>query len=164
MVCCVTGHRSIGFPFPREDTCEAYVQYLHTLDHLLDDLIQNGYVHFITGMAEGADLDFARAVIRKKKNHSQIKLEAALPYPVRTTGKATGTAAERLSVLLLCDQVSEVSSHYHSGCMQKRNMYMVDRADLVLAIWNGEEKGGTWNTIRYARKKEKALQYSMLNE
>ena len=48
--------------------------------------------------------------------------------------------------------------------MQKRNMYMVDRADLVLAIWNGEEKGGTWNTIRYARKKEKALQYSMLNE
>lgn len=39
---------------------------------------------------------------------------------------------------------------------------MVDHSLLVLAIWNGMEKGGTWNTIRYARQKEKAIQYIRL--
>ncbi len=34
--------------------------------------------------------------------------------------------------------------------MQVRNEYMVDRADLVLALWNGTP-GGTGNCVRYAR-------------
>ena len=42
--------------------------------------------------------------------------------------------------------------------MQKRNEYMVDNSDKVFAFWNGEEKGGTWNTIQYARKKGKDLE------
>ena len=41
---------------------------------------------------------------------------------------------------------------------------MVDRSDLVLAVWNGKEQGGTWNTIRYARLKGKEIRYIMLNE
>ena len=48
--------------------------------------------------------------------------------------------------------------------MQLRNQYMVDNSDLVLAIWNGKESGGTWNTIKYARKQGKKIQYLMLND
>ena len=40
---------------------------------------------------------------------------------------------------------------------------MVDRSDLVFAIWNGKEEGGTWDTIKYARSKGKEIRYLMLD-
>ena len=41
--------------------------------------------------------------------------------------------------------------------MLVRNDYMVDHSDLVLAIWNGEQSGGTWHTIQYAKTKGKQV-------
>ena len=35
---------------------------------------------------------------------------------------------------------------------------MVDKADKVIAFWNGEEHGGTWNTIQYAKKRGKEIE------
>ena len=36
---------------------------------------------------------------------------------------------------------------------------MVDAADIVLAVWDGKEWGGTWNTIKYAKDKGKEIRY-----
>jgi uncharacterized phage-like protein YoqJ len=36
--------------------------------------------------------------------------------------------------------------------MQRRNEWMVDRADKLVALWDGSW-GGTFNCIEYARKK-----------
>ncbi len=159
MICCVTGHRPEGFPFSRSEADPGYVEYMETLSKTIEDLIRNGYDHFVTGMAEGADLDFARLVLRHKEKYPHILLEAALPYPSRSAKYIRETTKERASILEQCDLAQEVSPAYHRGCMQKRNVYMVDKADMVLAIWNGTEKGGTWNTIRYARQKGRNIQY-----
>ena len=43
-----------------------------------------------------------------------------------------------------------------SDCMDKRNRYMVDHADYILAVWNGCPSG-TGNTVRYAHKKGKTV-------
>ncbi len=40
---------------------------------------------------------------------------------------------------------------YKPWLMQKRNEYMVDLADKVIAVWDGS-KGGTGNCVRYAKK------------
>ena len=40
---------------------------------------------------------------------------------------------------------------YKPWLMQKRNEYMVDLADKVIAVWDGS-KGGTGNCVRYAEK------------
>jgi uncharacterized phage-like protein YoqJ len=41
--------------------------------------------------------------------------------------------------------------------MQVRNEYMVDHADVVIAIWNGNQHGGTFNAVSYARQKHKPV-------
>ena len=40
--------------------------------------------------------------------------------------------------------------------MQKRNEYMVDNSDYVIAVWNGKPSG-TENTVKYANKKNKVV-------
>ncbi len=166
MVCCVTGHRPKGFPFSRDEDDLANVEYEEVLRQSIVKLVHQGYFDFVAGMAEGADMDFAETVlfVKNSMEYDCITMEAALPCPVSMPQKPTVFHYRRDAVLKACDRVTAVSPCYHKGCMQKRNQYMVDKADLVLAIWNGECSGGTWGTIKYARKRNKPILYIMLKK
>ena len=50
------------------------------------------------------------------------------------------------------DLVKEINDHYFAGCYQVRNEWMVDRSNLVIAVFNGQ-KSGTKNTVDYAKRK-----------
>ena len=50
------------------------------------------------------------------------------------------------------DLVKYVCEHYHRGCYQIRNEWMVDRSARLIAAYTGE-KGGTKNTVDYAARK-----------
>ena len=56
------------------------------------------------------------------------------------------------SILEQADEVVYVSREYSKDCMLKRNRYLVDHAACLLAVYNGEWRGGTAMTVRYARK------------
>lgn len=164
MICCVTGHRPKGFSFPRDLNNFTYENYYNYLYNKVKNLIFEGYDYFISGMADGADIDFASIVLILKNEGYPIMLEAALPYPPHSSIKKGSKYKEELQILLTkCDCKTIVSPYYFKGCMQKRNRYMVDKSDLVLAIWNGKEEGGTWDTIKYALSKNKPIQYIMLD-
>lgn len=156
MICCITGHRPERFPFKRNEDTKAFVAYQERLLNVVQNLIDDGYNHFISGMAEGADIDFVYAVL-KLRTEETITLEAALPCPYST--KKTTDKSRLLNII---DKITIVSDHYYKGCMQKRNKYMVDQSDLVIAVWDGKTVGGTWNTIKYAKSKEKQVIYIML--
>ncbi len=173
MICCVTGHRPKGFPFkynaadpfiddPRE--CFLFSEYKEMLEKEVESLVNEGYTHFITGMADGADLDFAECVMRNRIYHENIILEADMPYPTDVKKLMDGNKVRKSHILSNVNLIHNVSNRYYNGCMQKRNRYMVDRSDLVFAIWNGEEKGGTWDTIQYARKQNKPIRFLMLSD
>lgn len=38
------------------------------------------------------------------------------------------------------------------GCMARRNRYMVDRACRIIAVYDGEPRGGTAQTLAYAMR------------
>ena len=164
MICCVTGHRPVGFPFPRNEDSDSYYFYLQRLQNEILSLINQGCLHFITGMAEGADLDFAQTVIMLQDIYPGIVLEAAYPYPPTPVKVWTTYQKDREYVAEHSNLKYMVSDHYYKGCMQKRNRYMVDKADIVLAIWNGEKSGGTWGTIKYAQAHGKTIRYIMLTD
>ena len=45
---------------------------------------------------------------------------------------------------------------YTPDCLRKRNRYMVDHADIVLAVWNGSPSG-TGQTVWFAQNSRKPV-------
>ena len=123
----------------------------------IDELIGLGYLHFISGGALGVDQDFAEAVLQAKKIYAPITLEIAVPCRAQAKRWTVPEQLRYCSILDRADKVTILSEQYSSTCMLKRNEYMVDKSDLVLAYWNGEESGGTWYTVNYAKQKHKDL-------
>lgn len=62
-------------------------------------------------------------------------------------------AVEGYMIQSLMDNGIRIGS-YHPAKMQKRNEYMVDHTDVLIALWDKDivNKSGTYNCIKYARK------------
>lgn len=55
-------------------------------------------------------------------------------------------------------QVKGATVGEHSNYkLMKRNMFMVDNANLVISFWDGKSRGGTRNCVEYALKKGKQV-------
>lgn len=99
MVCCVTGNRPHKFPFERKKGIPEFDIYNAKIYDEIELLIKEGYDEFISGMAEGADLDFAKYVLLHRKNGSYISFEAALPYPMKQPKSKFGYNTEKIALL-----------------------------------------------------------------
>ena len=116
-----------------------------------EKLILAGAKHFISGMALGADICAALAVLELRAKYPEITLECALPCETQAEKWSERTRDLYFSIIECCDKETLVSKRYSSDCMKKRNRYMVDRSDCVLAFWNGS-RSGTGSTVAYALK------------
>lgn len=60
----------------------------------------------------------------------------------------------RIRYRLFLDRASEIvlvnEGEYEAWKMLKRDDYMVDNSDSVLALWSGIQHGGTFHTVQYA--------------
>ena len=56
------------------------------------------------------------------------------------------------SILDRADSIVYVSRTYYKNCMLDRNRFLVNHAAALLAVYNGERRGGTAATLRYAQK------------
>ena len=108
-------------------------------------------------MALGVDLDFAEIVLKLKKKYP-ITLGCALPCKNQIY-KWNCQDQMRYSIILECaDRKIITSFFYTKGCMLERNRYMVDQSDIVIAVFNGIKRGGTWYTLNYAQKENKQIE------
>lgn len=155
--CCFTGGRPTRFSWKYDESdldCKRLKEKIYSE---IADLISAGCTNFISGMAQGADTYCAEAVLKLKESNSSVKLECALPCPEQSQGWTELQKLRYEGIIAEADKVTYVSKTYSPRCMLKRNAYMVDNSDVVLAIWNGSPTGGTYNTINYARKNDKTL-------
>ncbi len=150
--CAFTGHRPKKFPWGYDETDSRCVALKKELAAEIVKLTENGYTNFFSGMAEGADTWAAQAVLTLKKDNPALKLNCILPCEGQAD-KWSASAQERyFSILEQSDNIVYVSRKYSKDCMLKRNRYLVDHAACLLAIYNGEWRGGTAMTVRYANK------------
>ncbi len=156
--CCCTGHRPKGFPFKYGIDKHKHTVYLLTLEEKIELAItEYGITNFISGMALGVDMDFAETVL-KLRNKYPITLECAIPCPNQTLKWNDKDKLRYDSILKRADETNFISERYTPECMLKRNRYMVDKSELVIAVFNGIQKGGTWYTINYAKKENKYIE------
>ena len=111
----------------------------------------------ITGMALGVDTIFAIAVLELKQKGYDIKLHCAIPCQNQSCKWSKESVQLYDTILSKADTVKLVSDEpYRPALMQKRNEYMVNLADIVIAVWDGSS-GGTGNCIKYAQKLRKKI-------
>ena len=143
--CCFTGHRP-----DKMELGEKEIKPL--LEKAIDDAIAEGYVTFITGMAMGTDICAAEIVLERKKRNNELHLICALPYPGFESRRSMTEKMRFNKIIKKADLIKEINDHYFAGCYQVRNEWMVDRSNLVIAVFNGQ-KSGTKNTVDYAKRK-----------
>lgn len=107
----------------------------------------------VSGMALGWDTALAKAAII-----SGVPLIAAVPFKgqeSRWPAESQDTFNKLLSVAKEIVYVSD--GGYAAWKMQVRNRWMVDNTDAVLALYNGDLSGGTYNCVTYASEKQKQI-------
>lgn len=141
--CCFSGHRKIF-----EEQTKVYEK----LNRQIPALIKAGYNTFICGGALGFDTLCAQAVLKAKCSYSGIKLVLALPCRNQTDRWTQKDIAVYNSIIEKSDKVIYTSSQYYSGCMHRRNRFMVDNSACCICYLN-KSCGGTAYTVKYAAEK-----------
>lgn len=141
---CFTGHRPEKLHAPESAV-------IASLENAISDAIAQGYRTFITGMARGVDIWAGEIVLKKKKNHPDLHLICALPYPGFELRWSQDWQQRYHHLLRHADLVRTVCPAYSPDSFQRRNEWMVDHSGLILAAFNGET-GGTRNTLVYAHQ------------
>lgn len=147
--CCFTGHRPGKLPwkYHEEDArCRALKQAIMDAVELA---YEQGYRHYICGMAMGCDLYFCECVLVLREQYPDVSLEAACPCPTQADTWPEAQQIRYRRLLEACDYETMVSGEYTPSCMQRRNRYMVDHASLLIAAFDGTA-GGTRRTVEYA--------------
>lgn len=142
--CAFTGHRQLGEDFSARK-----------LKKEIKKLMEEGVDIFYNGMAMGFDLLAAEQVLALKKKFPSVKLIACVPCYGQEKYFSDEDKKRYAKILKIADETVTLSDHYYNGCMQKRDRYMADRADVMIAYCKKEE-GGAAYTVKYFSKKKGA--------
>lgn len=153
----VTGHRPLGIGgYQTPNPTEQWVRF--TLRDLLEKLkSRRPELSAITGMALGVDMIFAEECHR-----AGIPYTAAVPsrgqesrWPEESQNRYQSILGRAVEVVYV-DEDPKYASNSYGSKLYLRNKWMVDRAELVIAVWDGSE-GGTGNCVKEALKADRKV-------
>ena len=150
--CAFTGHRPHKFPWRDDESDARCVALKAVLDAEIEKLVREGVTNFFSGMAEGVDQWAALSVLARKTSAPELKLRCILPWEGQADGWIQGSQERYQEILGRADTVAYMGQEYQKDCLLKRNHRLVDSAAVLLAVYNGEWRGGTAATVRYAQK------------
>lgn len=152
-----TGHRPEKLPWGYDENSSEALVYKHKLREILENLIGEGYVDFLSGGARGFDTIGAETVISLREIYPWIRLVMVLPC-ANQAERWNPAARKRWERLMLeADHVETLAPVFDKGCMFRRNRYLVDHSNVVLAAYDGYSGGGTAMTVEYAHKTGKKV-------
>ena len=155
--CAFTGHRPRKFPWKYNETDSRCVALKTVLMEQIRLLADAGVTHFLSGMAEATDTWSALSVLALRETNPALKLHCILPCREQADKWRASSRDLYRSILEQADSIVYVNRAYHKNCMLERNRFLVEHADTLLAVYNGERRGGTAATMRYAQKMDREI-------
>lgn len=151
LTCCFTGHRANKLPWGYDESDPRCTELKNAIYGSVEALYAEGCRAFICGMANGCDMYFGEAVLRLKEKYPDVSLEAAIPCDAQADKWPEDLKARYEILRSSADRVTYVQHDYTRYCMMRRNRYMVDSSDVLLACCSGQP-GGTVNTVLMAKR------------
>ena len=152
--CAFIGHRPDKMPWGNNENGPEGVLFKFRLREAIEHLIGRGFTDFMSGGALGFDQIAAEIVLRLcDDKYPWLRLIMVCPW----NGQADKWTSEQKrrwqGILEASDKVIYIGDHFEKNVFFRRNRYLVDNADRILAAYNGDPNSGTAMTIRYAHKK-----------
>lgn len=113
---------------------------------------------FLCGAARGADIICGEIILAEKQSTDpHLKLICVIPFREQADKWTFEWKLRYRELLKGADRIVQVCDEYQRGCLHIRNRYLVDNCDVLVAIYNGTDKGGTAYTVRYAKQQGKKI-------
>lgn len=146
-VAAVTGHRPGSLD--GDHTCSSRL-WQHIRTTLANAIDQHHIHHLLIGMAIGVDQTAAQVAIDRNINWT-----ACVPFADQPSRWPQPAQQQWWQLLQQADQVIVVSNTgYTPAVMHIRNHWMVDHADMLLAVWDQRNQGGTTSCVQYAQRRQ----------
>ena len=143
--CTFSGHREVHQP-DMEAQLDAEIEMLLQTD--------NEFLFLTGGMGQFDDMG-AGAVRAAKRRHPKkcITLALVLPYMLNRLNTDKAYYQSHYDQIIIPE---ESETAYYKAAIRRRNRWMVDRADIVIA-YICRDFGGALATVRYAQKQGKPV-------
>ena len=149
----VTGHRFLNDPKSVREKMAA------ALDHI-EAVFPSQPLHLLTPLAEGADRLAAELVLQREGG----RISAILPVPAQSYLQDFVSETSQVEFRQLLDSAAKVISLDSKDGSEQRYLkageYMLDRCQILLAVWDGLPSrgvGGTADIVALARNKAMPL-------
>lgn len=150
--CAFTGHRPQNLPWQFNEADTNCLKLKQILNQQISQLAENGFTDFLSGMALGSDTWAAEAVLNLRKKKPALKLHCILPCKTQAEKWPVSEQERYQKILAQADSIFFTSRTYHPNCMLERNRFMVEKARLLLAVYNGQPHSGTAAAVRHAQR------------
>ncbi len=146
--CSFTGHRIIK------------ASHAAAIGELVDNGVAYAYSEgcrdFYSGGAIGFDTIAARAVIRFRVSHPDVRLVLCLPFVDQALHWSEAQISDYEYLIRSADEIIYISEEYTDSCIRDRNMLLAERADLLIA-YVGRARSGSSQTARMAERLGKTV-------
>ena len=156
--CAITGHRPTRFKWKYQENNSGCLRLKKRLREQLIEIYEQGVRHFWVGGALGVDMWAGEILLELKKSlqYTDLELHLALPF-AGYSNKWDPKSKRRMAALLEnCNSSITVgTADKPAESYKKRNYYMVDQADCLLAVYDNNRtiRSGTGMTVNYAKKR-----------
>ena len=151
-IACVTGYRPQKCPWGFNEKDPRCINMKNRALIKFRNAIERNYHTFEVGMALGFDMISAEILLELKRDYDFIRIEGILPCENQDKFWSPEQKERYKNILKQLDSIHYVHKKYTGPkCMLDRNSYMLSRASLVIALYDGKP-GGTEKTLKEAEK------------